>query len=84
MSMHAQHEQDPFGDLEARLIARFSPPLRPEAVRRTLAQSVASFHDARVRTYLPVLVERAAVDRLQTIVRRRASRIRLVSQGGAS
>ena len=51
--------------VEARLIARFSPPLRPEDVQRCLLETIVSFQDARVRTYLSVLVERVAADRLQ-------------------
>ena len=85
MSMHAPHEpHHPFGDLEERLIARFSPPLRPDEVRRCLAQCAVSYQDARVRTYLPILIERNAVDRLLAVVRQASPEIRLVSQGGAS
>jgi hypothetical protein len=52
-------------DLETRLIARFSPPLRPEEVQRCLIDAVASLATARIQTYLPVLIERAATDRLR-------------------
>ncbi len=46
--------------LEAQLIARFSPPLRPEEVQRCLIDCIASYESARVRSYLPVLIEREA------------------------
>ena len=82
MSLLEPYEPHELADLEERLIDRFSPPLRPDEVQRCLAQSAASYQDARVRTYLPVLIERAAVERLQAIVRQR-TRIHLVSQGGA-
>ena len=53
--------------LEAQLIARFSPPLEPEDVRRCLSECVASYESARVRSYLPVLVEREATRRLRDL-----------------
>ena len=52
--------------IEERLIARFCPPLRPEAVRGRLVETVDSFRSARVRTYVAVLVERAVTRRLLT------------------
>ena len=54
--------------LEARLIATFSPPLRPEQVQRCLLDAAARFGDARIQTYLPVLIERSATDRLRSAV----------------
>jgi hypothetical protein len=70
MSVFDSFESGQLRSIEERLIARFSPPLRPEDVRRCLAESVVGFEDARVRMYLLVLVERAATDRLQACVRR--------------
>jgi hypothetical protein len=55
-------------DLEARLIAKFSPPLRPEEVQRYLIDAVASLATSRIQVYLPVLIERAATDRLRLAV----------------
>ncbi len=52
--------------LEARLVSRFSQ-LDREEVRRCLCDSAAQFAGARVRTYLAVLIERAATDRLRTV-----------------
>jgi hypothetical protein len=52
-----------------RLAARFSPPLSGDEVERCLLEAVASFRDAPVRTYMAVLIERAATDLLQTAVR---------------
>jgi hypothetical protein len=57
--------------LEQRLLARFSPPLPPEHVRRCLRDVTARFETAAVRTYLGVLIERAAVDELRATVRDR-------------
>ena len=54
--------------VEARLLAKFSPPLDPDEVRRCLRDCSAQFEDARVRTYLPVLVERAASARLRAVI----------------
>ncbi len=70
------------GDLEKRLIARFSPPLRPDEVQGCLAEVARGHEEARIRTYLALLIERAAVDRLQAIVRRRTSQTHLVEPGG--
>ena len=63
------YEAGRLGDLEARLMTRFSPPLRPEQVQRCLVETVVRFDEARVRAYLPVLIERAATDQLHTEVR---------------
>jgi hypothetical protein len=62
------HDRQPslqVGALQARLMARFTPPLRPEQVERALADAVAALQDAPVRMYLPVLIERAATRRLE-------------------
>ena len=83
MSVQERHDPHPFDDLEQRLMTRFSPPLRPDDVRRRLAETAVSFEDARVTAYLPLLIERAAVDHLLAVVRQCSPEIRLVSQGGA-
>jgi hypothetical protein len=67
------YESGKLGDLEARLMARFSPPLRPEHVQRCLVETVVRLNDARVRTYLPILIERAVTDQLQGEVRHQPS-----------
>ncbi len=59
--------------LEAQLIARFSPPLRPEEVQRCLIDCIASYESARVRSYLPVLIEREATGRLLEMSRSRVT-----------
>jgi hypothetical protein len=74
--------------LETRLVSRFDQ-LHPDQVRRCLLESVAEFGDARVRTYLVVLIERACVfwsetwatsmDRAATTVAYRSSPLRPVS-----
>ena len=50
--------------LKARLIERFSPPVRPEDVERCLHSCIAMFETARVRNYLLLLIERVATERL--------------------
>jgi hypothetical protein len=57
--------------LEARLIAMFSPPLRPEEVQRCLIDSVARYESARVGQYLPLLIERDTTQRLRDLSRGR-------------
>jgi hypothetical protein len=58
--------------LETRLVSRFGQ-LHPDQVRRCLLESVAEFDDARVRTYLVVLIERAATERLRVLERELAT-----------
>ena len=65
-------------DVEARLIIRFAPPLRPEEVQRHLLDTLGSFEQAAVRTYLPILVERATARRLEAAL---AARPTLVAPG---
>jgi hypothetical protein len=77
-------ERQALGELEERLIAQFSPAVRPEDVRRCVAQVVAGYEDARVRTYLAILVERGARERLQAIVRHGSCSRQTVGQRGAS
>jgi hypothetical protein len=62
------HESGELRHIETRLIERFSPPLRREEVERCFLEAVAAYQDAPVRTYLGVLVERLAVDRLRTAI----------------
>jgi hypothetical protein len=52
--------------LEVRLTTRFSG-LDPEDVRRCIDDSVAQFEGARIRSYLAVLIERSAIDRLRVL-----------------
>jgi hypothetical protein len=57
--------------LVRRLNAEFSPPLRPEQVECCLVDSIRSFETATVRNFLPVLIERAARDRLAELAESR-------------
>ena len=68
MTSVATSETGDWSSLEARLLSRFSQ-LHPEAVRRCLRDSMTQFEGARVRTYLAVLIERAATDRLRVLER---------------
>jgi len=60
-----------FERLESQLLAEFSPPLRPEDVRRRLFDCIASYQSAVVRSYLPVLIERTTRQQLRALVTRR-------------
>jgi uncharacterized protein len=52
-------------DVEARLITRGQPAGVPaERVRAAVRDAAAGFTDAAVRTFVPVLVERAVRERL--------------------
>jgi hypothetical protein len=59
------------GNLETKLIARFCPPLHPKEVQRSLIDCAASYESARVRSYLPLLIERDATRRLRGLSRSR-------------
>ncbi len=61
------HEARKLEQLEAQLIAMFCPPLRAEEVQRCLIDCVANYESARVRSYLPVLIEREATKRLRDV-----------------
>jgi hypothetical protein len=56
--------------LETTLLARFSPPLRPETVQHCLDECIALFELSTVRNYLAILIERTATDRLRAEVER--------------
>jgi hypothetical protein len=56
--------------LELGLRQRFSPPLRPELIQRCLLECLAEFDDAPVQQFVPILVERMAVDQLSALVAR--------------
>jgi hypothetical protein len=60
--------------LEARLVATFCPSLRAEEVQSCLIDCVAGYESARVRAYLPVLIEREATARLRDLSRARLAR----------
>ena len=68
---HDPHESREFKHLETRLIAQFGPPLRPEDVQACLIDCVARYESARVRQYLPLLIERDARRRLGELSRAR-------------
>lgn len=76
-------ERQMLGNLEARLIARFGPSVGPDEVRRCVAQIAVGYEDAKVRTYLAILIERAATERLQARVRQGPCNTQSVDQGGA-
>jgi hypothetical protein len=57
--------------VERRLIAEFSPSVPTEQVRRLLEEAVGRFAAARVRRYVPLLVEKAARQQLRAAYRAR-------------
>lgn len=67
--MLAMNEPQAIEDVQHRLVERF-PQLPADAVRHTV-QDVYRRFDGRVRDYVPVLVEREARDRLDSLVPRR-------------
>ncbi len=72
---HDPHESRELKHLEALLIATFSPPLAPAEVQACLNDSVARFESARVRQYVPLLIERDARRRLVELSRARMIRV---------
>jgi hypothetical protein len=60
-----------FADVYERLAVRFVPPLRFNDVRRCIEDAAATFASAPIRTYVVVLVERIATDRLRAAVEAR-------------
>ncbi|HEY2099471.1 MAG: hypothetical protein QOC67_4311 [Pseudonocardiales bacterium] len=60
--------QQQLEDVEARLVARYGqqPTVSEEYVRTTVEREAERFSHARVRTYVPILVERAARHDLDT------------------
>ena len=67
--MLSAREAKELSHVEARLLAKFVPLLRPEEVRRCVSLSAARHESARVRTYLMILIERSATDMLRCSLR---------------
>jgi hypothetical protein len=55
--------------LEERLLARFGERLGVDEVRYSLHEAVSEFEQARIRTFLAVLIERSATDKLRGLER---------------
>jgi Protein of unknown function (DUF3562) len=55
--------------VERKLMAEFGQALGPETVMRSIADAVARFAGARVRTYVMLLVEREATEELRARAR---------------
>src|SRR4051794_31418761 len=64
---------DNFERLEARFIAEFRPPLRPEQVQHCVGACRTTYRSATVRNYLSLLVERDARDRLRVLASSRTA-----------
>jgi hypothetical protein len=54
--------------VEQRMLATFCPPLSAGDVHRVVAEARAEFDSARVRLYVPMLVERTVREHLATLV----------------
>ena len=55
--------------IHRRLEEQYGPLLGNDVVARVLADSVADFSQARFTNYVPLLIEKAARDRLRTAAR---------------
>src|SRR5215831_9713365 len=60
---------DELADRAEHLRSEFSPMLAPEVIDREVDEASAEFRDARVTTYVPILIERLTRDRLKTRAR---------------
>jgi len=65
-------------DVERRLTREFSGAVPPDEVRRCVTRVAAGFDEARVRVFVPVLVERLARQWLRDAVRESSERPMLV------
>jgi hypothetical protein len=72
-------EASEIAQVERRLIAELSPAVRPEEVQRCVRDVVAQFGAAKIRRYVPLLVERITRDQLQAAVLRDTDRPRPTS-----
>lgn len=64
-----KHETAEIVSLERELVAEFGPSLGPETVMQCIADAVACFAGARVRTYVTLLIRREATERLRAWAR---------------
>lgn len=65
----SEREAHELAAVEQRLLTAFSPPLPPGHVSRTVSEARREFETARVRQYVPLLVERIARECLRTTAR---------------
>jgi hypothetical protein len=65
-------------DVERRLMREFSGVVPPDEVSRCVTRVAAGFDEARVRVFVPVLVERVARQWLRDAVRESSERPTLV------
>jgi hypothetical protein len=68
-AMLDKHETAEIVSLERELVAEFGPSLGPETVTQCIADAVACFSGARVRTYVTLLIRREATERLRAWAR---------------
>lgn len=61
-------EASEMAQVERRLIAELSSAVRPEEVQRCVREVVARFGAAKIRTYVPLLVERITREQLRAAV----------------
>lgn len=59
-SVHTGDRANEFGGLRARVTLEFSDDLPSEIVRTVVDRAIADFRGARIRHFLPILIERQA------------------------
>jgi hypothetical protein len=60
-------EESQLSSIEATLLRTYGERLPPDRIRSEFEASRARFRDARIRTFVPVLVQREAVERLRRL-----------------
>jgi hypothetical protein len=65
--MIAVTEESQLSSVEATLLRVYDGRLPKERIRAEFEASRARFRDARIRTFVPVLVQREAVERLRRL-----------------
>jgi hypothetical protein len=76
-----KHETAEIVTLERELVAEFGPSLGPETVVQCVADAVACFAGARVRTYVTLLIRREATERLRAWARQAEERPQAAASG---
>jgi hypothetical protein len=75
----APSEAGDLSHVERRLEARFCPPLQPSEVRRCTTEAAASLQSAPIRTFVALLIERAAAERLRALASTASAEVREIA-----
>lgn len=65
--MTATQEADRLDLVETLLVRRFGDRLPVETIRAEVRSGMTRYRDARVRTFIPVLLQREVTDRLRSL-----------------